>query len=186
MSVNLSASQLSNAALPGLVREALQRSGVDGSSVCVEVTEGSLIGDMSRAVPILERLRELGVRIAVDDFGTGQSALSYLGQLPLDVLKIDRSFVAAIGSGGVDLAEVIVELAHRFDLAVIAEGVEECHQLARLRQLRCDMVQGFLTGRPVEAERAVPATCVDFSDICNRRDRAALQPMNPELNEVPA
>jgi diguanylate cyclase (GGDEF)-like protein/PAS domain S-box-containing protein len=186
MSVNLSASQLSNTALPGLVHETLQRSGVDGSSVCVEVTEGSLIGDMSRAVPILERLRELDIRIAVDDFGTGQSALSYLGQLPLDVLKIDRSFVAAIGSGGVDLAEVIVELAHRFDLTVIAEGVEECHQLAWLRQLRCDMVQGFLTGPPVEAERAVPATSVSFSDICNRRDRAALQPTNPELNEVPA
>ncbi|MEZ5382543.1 MAG: EAL domain-containing protein [Microthrixaceae bacterium] len=186
MSINLSASQLSNTALPGLVREELQRSGVHGSSLCLEVTERSLIGDMTRAVPILERLRDADVRIAVDDFGTGQSALSYLGQLPLDVLKIDRSFVDAIGSGGVDLAEIIVDLAHRFDLAVIAEGVEECHQLARLRQLRCDMVQGFLTGRPLEADRAIPASSVSFSDICDRWDREAHQRTRHELSEVSA
>lgn len=185
MSVNLSASQLSNAALPGLVQQELQRSGVTGSSLCVEVTERALIGDMSRAVPILERLRSIGVRIAVDDFGTGQSALSYLGQLPLDVLKVDRSFVEAIGSGGVDLAEVIVDLAHRFDLTVIAEGIEECHQLARLRQLGCEMVQGFLTGPPVEANRAFPPARVNFSDLCDRGDTGVLHPAPTGLG-VPA
>ena len=185
ISVNLSASQLSNTALPSLVREALNESRLDGSSVCVEVTEGALIGDMSRAVPILEELRSLGVRIAVDDFGTGRSALGYLGQLPLDVLKIDRSFVASIGSGGVDLAEVIIDVAHRFDLAVIAEGVEECHQLTRLRQLGCDMIQGFLTGRPDDAAQVVPATRVSFSAICGRPDHSETRP-SAELNEVPA
>jgi diguanylate cyclase (GGDEF)-like protein/PAS domain S-box-containing protein len=185
ISVNLSASQLSNTALPGLVREALNESSLDGSSLCVEVTEGALIGDMSRAVPILQELRALGARIAVDDFGTGRSALGYLGQLPLDVLKIDRSFVASIGSGGVDLAEVIIDLAHRFDLAVIAEGVEECHQLTRLRELGCDMVQGFLTGQPDDAAQAVPATKVSFAAICDPPARPEPRPP-AELNEVPA
>ncbi|MDH3250015.1 MAG: GGDEF domain-containing response regulator [Acidimicrobiia bacterium] len=152
-SVNLSASQLSNSALPDLVQRTLVDAGVDGSSLCIEVTEATLIGDIDRAVPILHRLRELGIRIAVDDFGTGHSALSYLGQLPLDVLKIDRSFVNAIGSGGIEVAEAIVDLAHRFDLEVVAEGVEQPHQLDRLRSLGCDMVQGFLLGRPAAADR---------------------------------
>ena len=73
----------------------------------------------------MRRLRKLGIRIAIDDFGIGHSALSYLGHLPVDVLKIDGSCIAAIGTGGVDMAETIVNLAHRFDLAVIAEGVEQ-------------------------------------------------------------
>ncbi|MDH3301545.1 MAG: EAL domain-containing protein [Acidimicrobiia bacterium] len=155
MSVNLSASQLSNSALPDLLRRTLHLAGVDSSSLWVEVTEGSLIADVGRAVPILRQLRELGIRIAVDDFGTGHSALSYLGRLPLDVLKIDGSFVAAIGNGSVDVAEAIVELAHRFDLEVVAEGVEKPNQLRRLQAIGCDMVQGFLTGVPDEADRVI-------------------------------
>ena len=155
MSVNLSASQISNSLLPEFVHRTLEGAGVPGSSLCIEVTERSLISDVERAVPIMRQLRQLGVRIAVDDFGTGHSALSYLGQLPLDTLKIDRSFIAAIGTGRVDIADAIVDLAHRIGLDVIAEGVEEPHQLARLRALGCDMVQGFLTGRPDDADHAL-------------------------------
>ncbi len=185
MSVNLSASQLANSALPDLVNNVLQQAGVAGSSLCIEVTESTLISDIDRAVPIMRRLRELGIRIAVDDFGTGHSALSYLGQLPLDVLKIDGSFIAAIGSGGVDVAEAIVDLAHRFDLDVIAEGVEEPHQLSRLRALGCDMVQGFLTGRPAAADSAAPTAQPEMETAVDSHDGHA--PLTrPTMNEVPA
>ncbi len=148
MSVNMSASQLSNAALPDIVEAALNQAGIEGTALCLEVTEGTLIADLKRTVPTLERLRSLGVRIAIDDFGTGHSALSYLGKIPLDVLKVDRSFIAALGSDDFGLVQTIVDLAHRLGLRVIAEGVEEPHQLAALGALSCDMVQGFLTGRP--------------------------------------
>lgn len=157
VSVNLSASQLTNLSLPDIVGEALDQAGLQGSSLCLEITEGALIADLARAVPILQRLRRLGVRISVDDFGTGHSSLSYLRHLPLDTLKIDRSFVSDIGTDGVDMVGVIVELAHRFGLDVIAEGVEEPHQLDWLRHLDCDMAQGFLTGRPAPPERAIPS-----------------------------
>lgn len=185
MSVNLSASQLSNSVLPELVHQALEQAGLDGSSLCIEVTESSLIADLDRALPVMRRLRELGIRIAVDDFGTGHSALSYLGQLPLDVLKIDRSFISAIGNGGVDVAEAIVDLAHRFGLTVIAEGVEEPHQLRRLCDLGCDMVQGFLTGRPAEADRAVPETLANSTDTTDSPDHHAPAP-RAARNEVSA
>ena len=174
MSVNLSASQLSNSALPDLVRQILEQAGVDGSSLYIEVTESSLMSDLDRSVPVLHRLRELGIRVAVDDFGTGHSALSYLGQLPLDVLKIDSSFIAAIGSGAADVSEVIVDLAHRFDLDVIAEGVEDLDQLTHLRALGCDMFQGFLTGHPAEAERALLAATPDSAGVGDRPDGDAI------------
>jgi diguanylate cyclase (GGDEF)-like protein/PAS domain S-box-containing protein len=184
MSVNLSPSQLANSKLPELVHDTLRRYGLPGSSLSVEVTETTLIGDLNRAVPILERLQKLGVTIAIDDFGTGHSALAYLSQLPLDVLKIDRSFINEIGHGAVDLAEIIIDLAHRFDLAVVAEGVEEPHQLARLRELNCDMVQGFLTGRPEKAELAVPVADQDVAPKPARRDTVTQRASDLILNEV--
>jgi diguanylate cyclase (GGDEF)-like protein len=153
MSVNISASQLSNASLPDIVKSALENACIEGTALCLEVTEGTLIADLKRTIPTLERVRALGVRIAIDDFGTGHSALSYLGKIPLDVLKIDRSFIASLGTADVDLVETIVALAHRFNLQVIAEGVEEAHQLAALEAMSCDMVQGFLTGRPTHPDR---------------------------------
>ena len=155
VTVNLSASQLSNSNLPNIVESALGNSGLDGLSLCIEVTESSLIVDMDRAIPVLNRLREMGVRLAVDDFGTGHSALSYLGRLPLDILKIDKSFVDDLGTE-TDVVETIVELAHKFGLAVIAEGVEVAEQLVGLRQLNCDMSQGFFLDRPT------PADCINF------------------------
>ncbi len=185
MSVNLSASQLSNSALPELVHQLLGSYGLQGTSLCIEVTESSLISDIERALPIMRRLRALGIRIAVDDFGTGHSALSYLGQLPLDVLKIDGSFVAAIGRGGVDVAEAIVDLAHRFHLEVIAEGVEEPHQLARLRALGCEMAQGFLTGRPTDADHSLPTPASDPSRLPGAHPRS-VPSEGVTRDEVPA
>jgi len=185
MSVNLSASQLSNSALPEVVRRTLERAGVPGASLCIEVTESSLISDVERAVPIMRQLRQMGIRIAVDDFGIGHSALSYLGQLPLDTLKIDRSFISAIGTGRVDVADAIVDLAHRFGLEVIAEGVEEPHQLARLRSLGCDMVQGFLTGRPTDADHAPSSVAPEVSGTSPTHTGNHPSP-HTTLNEVSA
>jgi len=151
VTINLSASQLTNSNLPSIVESVLWQNGMDGSSLCIEVTESSLIVDMARAIPVMERLRRSGVRIAVDDFGTGHSALSYLGRLPLDILKIDQSFVAAIGTA-TDVVGTIIDLAHRFNLAVIAEGVENVEQMMVLRELGCDMSQGFLLAKPEKAK----------------------------------
>lgn len=156
VSVNLSASQLANQSLPTLIDSALGRAGVPPSVLCLEITETTLICDLDRTVPMLERLRARGIRIAVDDFGTGRSALSYLGHLPLDVLKIDRAFVADDDRCGI--VGTIVDLAHRFGLTVIAEGVEEEQQLERLRTTRCDQVQGYLTGRPTPPSQALGQT----------------------------
>lgn len=155
MSVNLSASQLTNATLPTTVAALLDDAGVEGSALCIEVTESTLIADITRATTVLDDLRRAGVRVAVDDFGTGHSALGYLGHLPLDILKVDRSFVTALGSHDVAVVDLIIELAHRFGLDVIAEGIEDPDQLTTLAALGCDMAQGFLIARPGPPEVAV-------------------------------
>ncbi len=186
ISVNISASQLSNTALPDIVVDALTQSGIEASALCLEVTEGTLTADLKRTIPTLERLRRLGVRIAVDDFGTGHSALSYLGKIPLDVLKIDKSFIAALGSEDVGVVEAIVDLAHRFNLQVIAEGVEEPHQLAALKTLNCDMVQGALSGwpsSPTEEPDRHPANRVSLQS--RRSTDPAASAVSKELQQRP-
>ena len=102
----------------------LERSGLPAQCLCVEVTENALVTDLDRAVPVLDALRRLGVRIAVDDFGTGHSSLSCLQQLPLDFLKIDRAFVTSLGSAseGDGIVDVIIDIAHRSDLRVHRGG----------------------------------------------------------------
>lgn len=187
MSVNLSPSQLTNAALPELVAATLGSAGIEGSALCIEVTESTLIADLARATPILDELRRLGVRIAVDDFGTGHSALSYLGQLPLDVLKIDRSFVAELGNGTPDVIDILIELAHRLDLRVVAEGVEQMGQLARLTDLGCDMAQGFLIARPGSPDTVVSALPAPTRMAAGPNDARLLTPPPiPALEEVTA
>jgi PAS domain S-box-containing protein len=120
----------------------------------IEVTESLLMEDMAQNVRVLSSLRELGCRIAIDDFGTGYSSLNYLSRLPLDVLKIDRSFTSQLAASPDTLALVtnIISLAHSLDLKVVAEGVEEEEQEKLLRLLRCDELQGYLLGRPVPVD----------------------------------
>ena len=144
MSINLSPHQLKDPDLVSDVASALVRAGVPAEAVCFEVTETALIDDVRDAFDVLQRLRALGVRIALDDFGTGYSSLSYLHTLPVDILKLDRSFIARLSPQARGRAVVagMVDLAHALDLTVIAEGVETEEQLIDLRDLHCDVVQG--------------------------------------------
>jgi diguanylate cyclase (GGDEF)-like protein len=151
VSVNLSARQLSDLNLPERLDASLRRHGVDPRQLTVEVTESSIMGDPRRAAQILTALRQLGVRVAIDDFGTGYSSLVYLRSLDLDEIKIDRSFVTALCSDANDVVLVrsIIELGHNLALSVVAEGVEEPAQFLQLRDLGCDVVQGYHVGRPM-------------------------------------
>nr|WP_283859892.1 EAL domain-containing protein [Pseudomonas aeruginosa] len=120
-----------------------------------ESTESILMSDVAEAMQILSGLKRLGLAIAVDDFGTGYSSLNYLKQFPIDVLKIDRSFVDGLPHGEQDaqIARAIIAMAHSLNLMVIAEGVESQAQLDFLREHGCDEVQGYLFGRPMPAEQ---------------------------------
>ncbi len=154
VAVNLSASSLLDSAFPGQVRHLLDVHGLPPRALELEVTETTLMIDRVRSALALSELRGHGVRIAVDDYGTGYSSLAYLRDLPVDVLKLDKVFVQDLESDGVARAIVhhTVALAHSLDLKVIAEGVEHADTLSRLRQLDCDYAQGFLLGYPEPAE----------------------------------
>ena len=150
MCVNLSARQLAEPALVEMVRGALADTGFPAQRLCLEITESALMSDPRAALPILNDLKALGVRLAVDDFGTGYSSLSYLKRLPVDVLKIDRSFVEGIASDPDDeaIAQAVIALARSLRLDVVAEGIESAEQLETLHRLGCARGQGFLFGQP--------------------------------------
>jgi EAL domain-containing protein (putative c-di-GMP-specific phosphodiesterase class I) len=123
----------------------------------IEITESALLDDSAGAVRELQRLRDTGICIAIDDFGTGYSSLSRLSELPIDRLKIDRSFIMRLphDAAGRTLVTTIITLAHAFGMTVVAEGVETAEQLGVLCELGCDRVQGYLLGRPVASEAFV-------------------------------
>ena len=154
MSVNLSARQLQRAEIVVEVSEALQDSGLDPSCLVLEITESMMIDDVELAIERLNALRDLGVLVAVDDFGTGYSSLNYIRRLPIDILKIDRSFVDGIDAADAhgNLTAAIVDLARVLNLQCVAEGVERPAQYDRLRELGCDHAQGYLLARPMSAE----------------------------------
>ncbi|MCI2240512.1 bifunctional diguanylate cyclase/phosphodiesterase [Kineococcus sp. TRM81007] len=159
--VNLSAVQLAGDEVVDVVAGALRDSGLPARQLTLEITESLLVGDFIGTAARLERLRELGARIAIDDFGTGYSSLSYLRRLPVDIVKIDRSFVGDLSGGGsaTTLVASIVELARSLGLDVIAEGVETEQQAGALRALNCGLAQGYLYARPVSAGQVrLPAT----------------------------
>ena len=150
VAVNVSAIQFRRGDLQQMVRTVLHESEIPPARLELEITEGVLIENVARAASILNALKTLGVRIALDDFGTGYSSLSYLQSLPLDRIKIDRSFVASLGRTDRSLAIVraVIGLAHGLGLPVLAEGVETNDQLRTLIREGCDEMQGFLIGRP--------------------------------------
>ena len=154
VSVNLSIHHLRHPGLLDHVRSVLDTSGLDPSSLCLELTESVLLEDVDRHMRTLLELRALGVRLAIDDFGTGFSSLTYLKRFPVDVVKIDRSFVAGLGTDASDTAIVrsVIDLAHALSLQVVAEGVERPEQLDALRSLGCDLAQGYLFSPPLPAE----------------------------------
>jgi diguanylate cyclase (GGDEF)-like protein len=152
--VNVSARQLAEENLPGIVAEVIRETGIDPARLCLEITESVLIEDPESSIQTLSELKQLGVQIAIDDFGTGYSSLEYLRRLPVDCVKIDRSFVRGLPENSDDTAIVnaVIELGHALKLSVTAEGVETVEQLGDLRSAGCDTAQGFLFFRPEPPE----------------------------------
>jgi diguanylate cyclase (GGDEF)-like protein/PAS domain S-box-containing protein len=150
MSVNLSARQLQSAAIVDDVREALGETGIDPSALTLEVTESAMMKNVELSVLRLRELRDLRVRIAIDDFGAGYSSLGYIRQFPVDILKVDKSFIDRIDEGEKELAlaAAIIDMAKVLNLCPVAEGVERQQQLERLRELGCDSAQGYYFARP--------------------------------------
>jgi diguanylate cyclase (GGDEF)-like protein len=153
MAVNLAAANIADATLPDAVAALLERHGIAGDRLECEISEHTVMADPRRAMGILERLRALGVRLSLDDFGTGHSSLSYLKRLPLDEVKIDRSFVMGMTEDDNDAAIVrtTIDLARNLGLEVVAEGVESQQILDDLSSLSCDVAQGFFLSRPLPA-----------------------------------
>jgi diguanylate cyclase (GGDEF)-like protein/PAS domain S-box-containing protein len=153
LSVNLSARQLSSATLLEDVSSILEETGFDASSLVLEITETTIMQDAEAAVGRLSALKELGVRLAIDDFGTGYSSLSYLRKIPVDILKIDRSFVSDLhdSTEAVAIVHSLIDLGRTLDLELVAEGVELEDQLRELRSQHCNKAQGFLFARPLDA-----------------------------------
>ena len=165
--VNLSARQIGHPGIVDTVAQVLADSGLPAGDLTLEITESALMQDARSALHVLRALKEIGVCLAVDDFGTGYSSLSYLQQFPLDVLKIDKSFVSKLGTdpGGAGIVSAVMGLARSLDLQVVAEGVETDAQLTELKRMDCDYAQGYLFSRPVPAE--------DFGRRVEHRGRAA-------------
>ena len=153
LNVNLSASQLGSPHLADDVRATIEHTGIPPHLLVLELTESVALTDLAESARVLASLKKLGVRIALDDFGTGFSSLSHLGALPVDVVKIDRSFVQAMpGSAtGASVAEAVLQIARTFGLAPVAEGVEDADQAARLRDLDCAQAQGYHFAKPMPA-----------------------------------
>jgi EAL domain-containing protein (putative c-di-GMP-specific phosphodiesterase class I) len=153
--VNVSARQLGQPDLVPTVQSAMRAMRLRARSLCLEITESALMEDAEAAAAQLDQLRGIGISLGVDDFGTGYSSLAYLNRFPLDVLKIDRSFVARLDSDteAETIVAAIIDLAHALGLVVIAEGVETAEQLAALRRLDCDQAVGYFFSRPVPAEQ---------------------------------
>jgi EAL domain-containing protein (putative c-di-GMP-specific phosphodiesterase class I) len=162
VAVNLSARQFRQRGLAAIVADALAQSGLPPHLLELEVTETSIMADPVAAARTLAEIAAMGVSVALDDFGTGYSSLTHLRQLPIDRLKIDRSFVSALPDDADDcaIAAAVIDLARNLDLEVIAEGVETWQQVAFLRAKGCTEVQGYLFGKPLPAASftLVPAT----------------------------
>ena len=154
VAVNLSVRNLYDLDLPLWLDQLLADHGVDASKLILEITESVLMDDPTYAMEVMGKLKALGVATSIDDFGTGYSSLAYLKNLPIDELKIDRSFVGTMVTDGSDLTIVrsIIDLSHNLGLDVVAEGVEDAQTLAQLAEMGCDRAQGYYLSRPVPSE----------------------------------
>jgi diguanylate cyclase (GGDEF)-like protein len=154
VAVNISARQFLQDDFVALVASILEETGADPGDVCLEITESVLMDDIDVTVATLRRLKALGVQLAVDDFGTGYSSLSYLRRFPVDILKVDQSFVSGLGYDPEDSAivQAVVHMGRALQLTTVAEGVETAHHLIELRELDCDIAQGYHFARPAPAE----------------------------------
>ena len=155
VSVNISAGYLTDRTLPADVNAALAAAGLAPEALTLEITESALVTDLDRAAEVLRQVKALGVRVALDDFGTGYSSLAYMRALPIDILKIDRSFVADLSTSADEstLTGAILALARSLKLGQIAEGVEDAAQAQWLAQNDCGQAQGYHFARPMPADR---------------------------------
>jgi EAL domain-containing protein (putative c-di-GMP-specific phosphodiesterase class I) len=155
LSVNLSARQLAQPTCVADVASALEDTGMAAEDLCLEITESVVVQDTELAIDALDALRAQGVLIGIDDFGTGYASLSLLKRIPADLLKVDRSFVAGLGTDPQDtpIVRTVVGLAEALGLAAVAEGVESSEQVAELRAVECRYAQGFHFARPMPPAR---------------------------------
>jgi Amt family ammonium transporter len=156
ISVNLSPRQLEDTGLASMLTSALRTAGLEPAALCLEITESALGHNPEVAIRTLQALKAVGVRIAIDDYGTGAASLESLKRMPIDMLKLHESFVSGLNGnpGAASIAGAVIELAHALGLSVVAEGVETDLQLGELRSLGCDAAQGFFLCQPVSGERA--------------------------------
>ena len=153
LSINLSTRDMLDLELPARLEAILQRHSVDATAFCLEITESAIMDDPQRALATLDKLSQRGFTLSIDDFGTGYSSLAYLKRLPVDELKIDKSFVMHMQEDEDDakIVRSTIDLAHNLGLSVVAEGVESAAILEQLRVLACDEVQGYFVSRPMPA-----------------------------------
>ncbi|MDQ3921872.1 MAG: EAL domain-containing protein [Actinomycetota bacterium] len=165
MYINLSARQFQQPNLVDKVADVLQKTGLDPGGLGLEITESVVMEEASSTIVTLRKLRALGLQLAIDDFGTGYSSMSYLKRFPVDYVKIDRSFVEDLGKGTEYeiIASGMVSLARALNMKAIAEGVESAKQLARLREMGCEMAQGYYFSEPIPAEEASALFATGFS-----------------------
>ncbi|MBA3439965.1 MAG: EAL domain-containing protein [Pyrinomonadaceae bacterium] len=156
INVNLSGKQFSQSDLIQQIDDVLQQTGLDPNCLKLEITESAIMEKAESSIVMLKQLRDLGVKLYIDDFGTGFSSLSYLHRFPVDMLKIDRSFVSLMNKGNEnsEIVRTIVKLAHNLEMEVMAEGVETAEQLEELRALGCEYAQGYFFSEPVDSEKA--------------------------------
>ena len=156
VSVNLSVRQCAQTDLVQRVAEVLQSTGLDASSLKLELTESMIVEDAKSTSDMLSELRALGVQVQIDDFGTGYSSLDYLQKLPIDTLKIDRTFVNRLGKdgSGFEIVRTILALAHDLRMKVVAEGIETEDQLSKLKSMQCEYGQGYLFNKPIDSQAA--------------------------------
>ncbi|MGY6159812.1 putative bifunctional diguanylate cyclase/phosphodiesterase [Paraburkholderia strydomiana] len=181
VAVNISARQLRTEGFTDEVCTALKKSGLPASLLELELTESQLMSNMSVGIQAMQELRAAGVRLSLDDFGTGYSSLSYLQSFPVHSIKIDRSFICPLPNGGQPIVTAIISMAHSFGLLVVAEGVEYPAQLEWLCDARCDVVQGFLTGRPMRLEQLL--TIIRAEE--EQKDTRSRTPAAPPRHRVP-
>jgi len=174
ISVNLSTRQCTQPDLVQKIADIMQKNELDAGSLKLELTESLIVEDSESISAMLSELRALGVQVQIDDFGTGYSALSYLHTLPIDTLKIDRTFINRLGidGSGADIVQTILTLAHNLGMKVVAEGVETSMQLSKLKEMDCEYVQGFFLSRPVDSEEADALLGKSFAGPEHRIDDA--------------
>jgi EAL domain-containing protein (putative c-di-GMP-specific phosphodiesterase class I) len=156
MSVNISSKQFLRTNLIKEIQDILEQSGLPPEQLKLEITETTMMQDAAETIRLINQLKDTGIQIVIDDFGTGYSSMSYLQQLPVDTLKVDRSFISKIKHAGADenrnIVETIITLAHNLNMNVVAEGVETIEQQTVLASLKCQLAQGFYFSKPLNKQ----------------------------------